>query len=382
MGIALLVGLTAESLGQDAQQRKGFSVTISEPANQEIVFGKTRIVADVKISDPKLVERVEFMIGTEVIFIDHEPPYECFYDFGEESRSWIVRVVAYHVEGVTVSDASITRKLKFATIERVNRVILWVSATNKQDEFVTDLTIDDFKISENNETQKVLDFYHENRPITMAIVIDTSGSMKDKIASVHTAAGAFVETLREDDRALIIDFDENVFLIQDLTGDHELLKTAIESTEPIGATAIYDAIHASYRKIGNIAGRKAIVILSDGEDTSSQFAFKRVLEEAKSNNTLIYSIALGGGASGARKDVLREFAEVTGGKFYVVKKVNDLAAAYERIAEELRKQYYLSYSTTNADWDGRWIKLKVESSRPGVKIRARRGYFAVRASSL
>jgi len=378
----LVAGLSPSLLGQDAHQRKGFSVKIIEPANQEIVFGKTRIAAEIKIADPKLVERVEFIVGDEVIFIDHEPPYECFHDFGEESRSWVVRVVAHHVEGVSVSDASITRKLKFATIERVNRVILWVSATDKQDEFVTDLTMEDFEISENKQQQKVLDFFHEDRPITMAIVIDTSGSMQDKIHEVHRAAGSFVETLREDDRALIIDFDDNVFLIQDLTSDHDLLKTAIESTEPIGATAIYDALHASYRKIGQIEGRKAIVVLSDGEDTSSQFSFRRVLEEAKSNNTLIYSIALGGGTFGARKDVLKEFAEVTGGRFFLVKKAEDLSNTYERIAEELRKQYYLSYSTTNTEWDGRWIKLKVESNRSGVKIRARRGYFAVRASNV
>lgn len=382
LAAALSASFTPGLRGQDSQPRKGFSVKILEPANQEIVFGKTRLAAEVTIADPKLIDRVEFIVGDEVIFVDHEPPYECFHDFGEESRSWVVRVVAHHVEGVSVSDASITRKLRFATIERVNRVILWVSATDKRDEFVTDLTKDDFEVSENKEPQKVLDFFHEDRPITMAIVIDTSGSMQDKIHDVHRAAGAFVETLREDDRALIIDFDDNVFLIQDLTSDHDLLKTAIESTEPIGATAIYDALHASYRKIGSIEGRKAIVILSDGEDTSSQFSFQRVLEEAKSNNTLIYSIALGGGTFGARKDVLKEFAEVTGGRFFVVKNPEDLSETYERIAEELRKQYYLTYSTTNADWDGRWIKLDVESTRPGVKIRARRGYFAVRAKTV
>ena len=180
---------------------------------------------------------------------------------------------------------------------------------------------------------------------------------------------------------MVIDFDDNVFLIQDLTADHEQLRHAIASTEPIGATSIYDAIHASYRKIGDIDGRKAIIVLSDGDDTASQFGFKRVLDEAKSNNTLIYTIALGNAAGGGRKNVLKEFAEVTGGKYFSVGKASDLGEVYQRIAEELRKQYYLTYSTTNTEWDGRWIKLRVDSKRPGVKIRARRGYFAVRAAS-
>jgi Ca-activated chloride channel family protein len=382
LGLLCVAGMAQSTPAQDSQRRKGFSITITEPENQQVIFGKVKITAALQISEPQLLDRVEFIVGDSVIFVDREAPFECLHDFGEESRSWIVRAVAYHEEGVSVSDAVITRRIKFATIERVNRVILWVSATDKQDNFVTDLVTEDFQIFEADTEQRVIDFYGEDRPITMAILIDTSGSMHDKIKEVHKAAGSFVETLRPEDRALVIDFDDNVFLIQDLTSEQELLKTAIESTEPIGATAIYDALHASYRKIGSIEGRKAIVLLSDGEDTSSQFGFKRIIEEAKSNNTLIYSIALGGGAFGARKDVLKEFAEVTGGRFFVVKNPEDLSETYERIAEELRKQYYLTYSTTNSEWDGRWIKLKVESTRPGVKIRARRGYFAVRAQTV
>jgi VWFA-related protein len=174
----------------------------------------------------------------------------------------------------------------------------------------------------------------------------------------------------------VIDFDDNVFLIQDLTNDHEALKEAITSTEPLGATSLFDAMHAAYRKIGQIDGRKAVILLSDGEDTSSQFGFKRVLNEAKANNTIVYTIGVGGGS--IDRNVLEEFAENTGGKAFFVKKADDLAEAYQRIADELGKQYYLTYSTNNEDWDGHWIKIRVESERPGVKVRARRGYFAVR----
>ena len=289
--------------------------------------------------------------------------------------------MAYHVEGVTVSDAAITRRLKFATIERVNRVLLWVTATDKQGNLVTDLAREDFKIYENGEEQKVLDFYHEERPITMAILLDTSGSMQEKIQEVHEAAGAFVDTLRPQDRALIIDFDDKVFLIQDLTAEHDALKEAIQSTEPLGATAMYDALHAAYRKIGQIDGRKVIVLLSDGEDTASQFSFRRVLEEAQTNNTMIFAIGLGIEGGTPRRNVLEEFSDSTGGRYFYVKKAGQLAGTYERIAEELRMQYYLTYSTTNDSWDGHWIKIDVESERPGVKVRARKGYFAVRSGS-
>jgi len=376
-----LLALAVPAAAQD-ERRPGFSIEITEPANQALVLGKTKIAAKVKIDDISLVDRVEFVVGEEVVFVDREPPFECVHDFGEESRAWIVRAIAYHVEDVSVSDSIISRRLPFSQVEQVNRVLLWVTATDEEGNLVTDLTKDDFTVLEDDEPQQVVDFHMDTRPIKMAILIDTSSSMVDKIEEVHDAAGAFVESLREIDEALIIDFDENVYLIQDLTSDVDDLKKSIESTEPLGATALYDALHAAYRKIGTFDGRKVIVVLSDGEDTSSQFGFERILEEAKTNSTMIYAIGLGIEGARPRRDVLKDFSGNTGGEFFYIKKKGTLQDAYARIAEELGKQFFLTYATTNEAWDGRWIKLKVESKREGVKIRARRGYFAVRSPGI
>jgi len=362
------------ALAQDAQARRGFSVQITEPVMEEVVFGKTRIAVEVKIDDLRLLDRVEFVVNDKIVFVDREAPFEYFHDFGEAQRSWVIRAVAWHKEGVSVSDVVVTRKMSFMSIEEVNRVVLWVSATDKEGAFVTDLSREDFRVFEDDREQKLIDFYVETRAITMAILIDASGSMRDTIKEVHRAAGSFVDTLREIDRALVIDFDDNVFLIQDLTDDHAALREAITSTEPMGATSLYDAIHASYRKIGQIEGRKAIILLSDGEDTSSLFGYKRVLEEAKSNNTMIYAIGVGS----PDKGVLNEFAQVTGGKAFFVDKAEELSEVYQRIADELRNQYYLTYSTSNETWDGHWIKIRVENLRQGIKVRSRSGYFAVR----
>ena len=334
-----------------------------------------------RIDRADLIDKVEFKIGDETIFVDSEPPYETFHDFGDQAVSNVIRAIAHHVEGITVSDAVITRKANFIQVERVNRVVLWVTAYDKDDNLVKDLTKEDFRVLENGQEMKVLEFTREQRPISLAILIDTSGSMLDKIDAVHDAAGDFVDTLRDIDAALVIDFDDNVFLIQELTGDRESLREAIQSTEPIGATSLYDALHAAYRKVGNIEGRKAIILLSDGEDTSSQFGYKRVLEEAKLNNALIYSIGVGG-ALGEARGVLKNFSEFTGGTPYFVRKADELAEVYQRIADELGNQYYLTYSTDNEVFDGRWMKLEVESDRKDVEIRARRGYFAVKSAAV
>lgn len=133
VAVLLLIAVWLPVSAQDSARRKGFEVSIVEPENQGVVFGKTKIRAEVRIDDPARIDRVEFIVGDETIFIDNEAPFETFYDFGEASKSWVVRAVVYHVEGITVSDAIVTRKIPFSMFERVNRVVLWVSATDKKE---------------------------------------------------------------------------------------------------------------------------------------------------------------------------------------------------------------------------------------------------------
>jgi len=375
--LALAVLLLATSLplaAQDAEKRRGFSIRIVSPEPDTFVVGRTNIRAEVRADTPGDVDRVEFLVKDKVIYVDREPPYECVHDFGDESKAWVIRAVLYHREGFTVSDVIVTRKLTIESFEEVNRVILWVTVSDRSDRLVGDLTQDNFTVFEDGAPQTIREFVLEDRPITMAIVLDSSGSMRDAMPEVHQAGAAFVETLRPQDKALVIDFDDKVFLLQELTADQGALKVAVTSTEALGSTALYDALHAAFRKLRGIDGRKAIVLLSDGDDSSSQFAFERILEEAKAESVLLYAIGLGE----VRKSILKDLSETTGGRAFFVSKASQLADVYRKIAEELRRQYYLSYSTTNKVWDGRFIKLEVKSKNPDWTVRARRGYFAVR----
>lgn len=374
----LLVAIALPAAAQDAERRRGFAIRIVSPEPDTFVVGRTNIRAEVRAETPGDVDRVEFLVKDKVIYVDREPPYECVHDFGEESKAWVIRAVLYHREGFSVSDVVVTRKLTIESFEEVNRVILWVTVTDRSDRLVGDLTQDNFTVFEDGTQQTIRDFVLEDRPITMAIVLDSSGSMRDAMPEVHQAGAAFVETLRPQDKALVIDFDDKVFLLQELTADQAALKIAVTSTEALGSTALYDALHAAFRKLRGIDGRKAIVLLSDGDDSSSQFAFERILEEAKAESVLLYAIGLGD----VRKSILKDLAETTGGRAFFVGKASQLADVYRKIAEELRRQYYLSYSTTNKVWDGRFIKLEVKSKNPDWSVRARRGYFAVRGGVL
>ena len=372
--LLLAAALAVPAAGQDAEKRRGFSIQIVAPAADAFVLGRTKIQAEVRAESPADIDRVEFLINDKVIFVDREAPFECVHDFGEESKAFVIRAVLYHREGFSVSDVVVTRKLSVGAFEEVNRVILWVTVTDKSDKLVGDLAKESFTVYEDGTPQTIRDFLLEDRPITMAIVLDSSGSIRDAMPEVHQAAAGFVETLRPQDKALVIDFDDKVFLLQDLTSDQALLKDAVSSTEALGSTALYDALHAAFRKLRGIEGRKAIILLTDGDDTSSQFSYNRILEEAKAQSVILYGIGLGD----VKKSVLKEFSDTTGGRAFFVTKASQLAEVYRKIAEELRRQYYLSYSTTNTKWDGRFIKLQVKSTNPDWSVRARRGYFAVR----
>jgi len=385
--IVLLTGvlgllLASVSSAQQGVRRRGFSVKVTEPVNDDIVVGKTRIAATVSADDPTVVDRVEFFVNDKLVLVDREAPYEVLYDFGEQPLSWIVKAVAWHKEGLSVTSSIVTRRIVLGTTAEVNRVVLWATVTDKDDHPVSDLKATDFTVMENGRPQKIREFSAETRPITLAILLDTSGSMREQIDEVHQAAGSFVDTLRPEDKAMVVDFNDTVFLIQDLTSDHAALKEAITSTEPLGPTAIYDAMHATYRKLRSVEGRKAVVLLSDGQDTSSDTKFERVVDQSKRSNVLIYGIGLGGGfGDGPRKNVLREFAETTGGRAFFVGKAAELGSVYQQIADELRRQYVLTYETDIADWNGRWVNVEVKSSEPGVKVRARRGFFAVKGQT-
>ena len=366
------------------RSRKGFAIQITNPADNDFRFGRSEIDAQVAAADPALVEKVEFFVEDRLVFIDTEPPYRCFFDFGSDARSWVIRAVAYHREGVTVSDTVILKKVVLNYTVEVNRVILFASAHEKGGDHrpVTTLKKEDLVLEEDGARQKIIDFYIEKRPMTLAMILDSSGSMQPAMDKVHVAAGRFVDNLGGEDRALVIDFDEKVYLLQDLTNDKDMLRKAITSTNALGGTALYDALYASFRRLRGIEGRKAIILLTDGDDTSSKFSFKRILDEAKVSDMIIYTVGMGTTFLDVDlRRILKTLSEETGGRAYFPSKVEELQDVYQEIADELKSQYYVTYEPTNTVWDGRWRKIKLDGA-PGrdLDIRTRSGYYAVKKS--
>ncbi len=379
--VALLaLGVSIPAMGQDLSSRRGFSVEITSPGSDSFVQGEMAIEAEVEMRDMEDFDRIEFFVNDELVFIDREAPFRMIFDFGRTDRQFVIKVIAHHKEGPTVSDFVITRALDPSFFVNVQRVVLDVSVRDKQKRLVVGLGKEDFSVEEEGKPQKLISVSPEQRPILVGILIDSSGSMRERMKEAQEAACSFVEELEDDDRAFVIDFDESVYLIEETTHDRTSLCRAIRSTVAVGGTALHDAVYAAYRVLReNEAERRALVILSDGEDTESRIRFKRVMETAELAEVTVYTIGLSVPALSDARVQLKKLAAETGGRSFFVSRAKDLAETYGTIAEELKSLYQVIYASDNEVFDGRYIEIKVHvKGMKDHRVRHRRGYRAIR----
>ena len=282
---------------------------------------------------------------------------------------------------------------------QVNLVNLFVTVRDKSKRIVTDLKQDDFKVSEDGQPQQIAFFSKEvTLPITLALLLDTSGSEQYMLPSIQDAGGRFIErVLRKGDEALVMSFDSDVDLLSDFTDDRGQIDRAIRKARinvpsagsignnpgPIGSrqitgTALYDAIYlACNEKLNTEAGRKAIVIVTDAQDEGSKVRLEEAIEAAQRTDTVVHILLVadphfGGGNGG----VAHKITDETGGRTISVNSEKHLAEAFDQISEELRSQYTLGYYPTNAAHDGKFRKIKVDMSNHDLKVLARKGYYA------
>jgi len=255
--------------------------------------------------------------------------------------------------------------------------------------YVTDLTQDDFSVFEDGAKQDVTFFNKTNLPIALALMLDTSASMDTKLPTAQEAAAGFVRRLRPQDVAEVIDFDSRVNIASPFTGNVADLELAIRKTSAGGSTSLYNAIYIALKDLKKIVAanveeirRRAIVVLSDGEDTSSLLPFEEVLDLAKRSETAIYSIGLRGTDVGEGRGfkeaefVLRQLAQETGGRAFFPNQVADLAKVYGDISEELSSQYTVGYTSKNPRRDGGWRRVVVRINGRPLTPRTKQGYFA------
>ena len=300
---------------------------------------------------------------------------------------WIVAAVAAAlcVEGAAAGQQQ-TPSFR-AGIELVSLNVTVTEGTR----YITELEAGDFAVYEDGVAQEVTYFNRSNLPIALALLIDTSASMEARLPTAQEAATGFARRLRPQDLAEIVDFDSRVNILQTFTNDAGMLAQAIRRTAPGGSTSMYNAIYIALKDLKKVVAtdvdeirRQAIVVLSDGEDTSSLLPFEEVLDLAKRSETAIYAIGLRStdqATSSSRgfkeaEFVLRQLTQETGGRAFFPNDISELVGIYSQISDELSSQYTVGYTSKNPKRDGAWRRIVVRVNRPNVVTRTKQGYFA------
>ena len=273
-----------------------------------------------------------------------------------------------------------------STVDVVN---LNVSVSDGRDRHVTGLAATDFKIFEDGVAQQLYVFTQERLPISLAILVDSSLSMQPSLPAVKTAALRLVHALQPDDQAEIIQFNHRFTVLQDFTSDQGLLETAVRGIRAEGATGIYNALYLTlkdpkFRRKSDELKRQAVVVLSDGEDTSSMVSDEQVLALAKKENVTVFSISLrqprpsslDTEAPDRALFFLTALARDTGGRSYFPAGLAQIDGVYDKIAEELRTQYALGYISSNPSRDGKWRRISIATAQGNLMLRHKQGYYA------
>lgn len=271
----------------------------------------------------------------------------------------------------------------------VSVVNILATVRDKSGKYVSDLSREDFDVYEDGVKQTIEFFSYESgqdaQPLTIVFLIDTSGSVKDKLRFEQMAASEFLhETLRENkDMAAVVQFDSEINLIQDFTYDLNVLENAILDIRAGGATKLYDAIFVAVEDLlVHEVGRKVLVVLSDGADTQSVVSDKDAIEVAQKEDVLIYGIGIRSRNYGADFGKLKKFAEATGGIFYkATPDLEKLREVFSQINREIKNQFSIGYVSTNQKKDGSFREISVKVKRPRLNITHRKGYYSPEPSS-
>jgi Ca-activated chloride channel homolog len=273
----------------------------------------------------------------------------------------------------------------------VNLVLAPVTVIDGQGRFIVGLEHDNFQLWEDKVEQKILNVSAEDTPISVGVILDMSGSMKDKLGIARDAAATFLRTvLNKDDEFFLISFADRPQVSVDFTTEISRISGSLLAMDAKGSTALYDAVYAGLHKLGDAAnGRKVLLLITDGEDNRSRYTFSNIREYVKEQDIQIYAIGIGDpanpqfGAEGAGRDRIQELTELTGGRSFFLNSVSELGDACFKIGIEIKNQYVIAYRSTNTMPDGKWRKLRVSAHLKGTRdlhVRARPGYYGPSAT--
>jgi VWFA-related protein len=352
-------------------------VKLLAPARGKRLTGTVRARAAAVVPEGRRIENVVFKLNDEVLATLVQPPWEVSFEAPVGEQVTYLTVTATYTDGTRAEDYRILNSSEFLEEIEVDLVEIFATVTDRSGALVDDLPESQFTVLDNGRPQQVAKFEMvRDLPLTMGVVIDTSGSMRESIGEAKHAAADFLRAvMTPKDRAFAVGFSDRPVTLMPLTPDARALEVAFRDLPAMGNTALHDALVYALYQFRGVRGRKAMVLLSDGDDTSSLVPFADALAFAQRSGVSIYTIGLGvGSGSLGIRGKLQKLAEETGGRVFYVDKAEALDQVYDQIERELRSQYLIAFAPNPAPKEGERHAVEVKVAGSGLKARAARGY--------
>jgi Ca-activated chloride channel homolog len=375
-------GPNGRAVGEDEyivnEGREVFRVRILSPAKGARVTGPTPVTAAVAVPEGKTLQKVEFYSNETRVATLYQAPWEQTINIRDTKSLGYVRVVGTLEDGTVGEDVRYVNAPAYISEVSVDAVELYTAVTDKSNHPVAGLQASNFKVYEDGVLQKIESFeYVKNLPLSVGVLVDTSASMLEALPEAQQAAITFLDySIGPKDRGFTISFDNEPYVLSKLTNRKDKLYRSLAGLRAEGSTALYDAIVYGLYQFTGIKGKKALVILSDGKDTSSKFDYETLLEYVRKSGIAIYAIGLK--IPTAELDVkykLKKLGEVTGGQTFMIDSVKNLESVYRQINDELRSQYLLTYYSSNPEAKDKWRKVEVKVEPANLQARTLSGYY-------
>lgn len=374
-------GPTGRSVGEDEyivnEGREVFRVRILSPDKGTRVSGPTKVLAAIAVPEGRNLQKLEFYSNEARVATLYQAPYEQTVNIKDSKSLSYVRVIGTLDDGTVSEDLRYVNAPDFVSEITVDAVELYTTVTEKGRP-VNHLQASNFKVFEDGVIQAIQGFeYVKNLPLSLGIIIDTSASMLESLPEAEQAALKFIDfSVGQKDRAFVVSFDNEPYLLAKLTGRKDKLVRSLAGLRAEGSTALYDAIIYGLYQFTGVKGKRALVLLTDGKDTVSKFDYDTLLEYVRKSGLAVYAIGLK--ISGTDLEVkykLNKIAQISGGQTFYIDSAKNLEAVYRQINEDLRSQYLLTYYSSNVDSRDQWRKVEIKVEPTNLQARTISGYY-------
>ncbi len=376
-GLAALLAAASLSVTSGTAQAPAPALHIQAPAPGSYVSGTVLVQAAVA-PEGQAVDRMTFFADGRQVCVVESPPFQCEWNAGTQLREHVFRVVALLPGSQRLTASIRTRGTEYAEAVDVDVVHVTVTVLDG-DRYVRGLSRDAFRVFEDNVQQPISHFASENIPLELAVGIDVSGSMTDSIDLVKQNVKRFLSKLRPTDRITLVAFNENFFVLSRPSADLPSRLKAVDRLAPWGMTALHETIVRSFDLLGRQAGRRGLILFTDGDDTCSRVTREAVQRRAESSDAVLFMIGQGRAIeSGKLKDFCEWLASHSGGRAFFPRETAELGQTFDQVIEELSSQYLVTYVPPSSKRDDAWHQIRVEVGDGHYAVRARQGYRITR----